>query len=187
MASVIKLRLKDGEREIEVEGVKEDIDSILDRWWLGGAFLPDDIRDQGENRVTPPAKKKTPRRARKVAKEKKETPPQSPELEPHAVANRVKEDERFDRIQKKILHVAADYIHKAAFVLWFVNKPLSSGQVHKILQALDIRVGQPRVSEALKDHSFIASGQRARGVSVEYRLTARAKAEFEQWLMEDGS
>jgi hypothetical protein len=84
------------------------------------------------------------------------------------------------------VHVAADYVNKAAFVLWFVDQPLTSGQIHRILQALDIRNQLPQISRALKNHWFITSGQRERGgAPVAYRLTAKAKADFEQWLMTD--
>jgi hypothetical protein len=36
-ATTIKLRLKDGQREIEVEGAKNEIDALLERWWHGQA------------------------------------------------------------------------------------------------------------------------------------------------------
>jgi hypothetical protein len=189
MASMIKLRLKDGVREIEIEGEsRDDIESILDKYWKRSAAAgqfeePEEETDE----ETPAAKKKGTRRVRKAPKDKKDAPPTDPNLEPHAVANRVKDDANFDRIQKKILHVSADYVNKAAFVLWFVDAPLTSGQIHRILQALDVRAPLSQISTALKNHRFITSGQRkSGGAPVAYRLTGRAKSDFEEWLTTDG-
>jgi hypothetical protein len=115
--------------------------------------------------------------------------PADAELEPNSIANRIKESEHFQFIEKKIIHVRGDYGNKAAFVLWFANKPLTSGQICRALTALHIKVRLPNISDALKGNSaqLIQSGKRERGAApITYNLTARARSEFEKWLFADG-
>jgi hypothetical protein len=108
-------------------------------------------------------------------------------FDPHAFANRVKGDDQIATFQKKIISVKADWYNKTAFVLWFADEPLTSGQIHKALGALGVKGALARVSVALADNmnSFITSEQRKVGVTAAYSLVPSAKTKFAKWLLEE--
>jgi hypothetical protein len=112
-----------------------------------------------------------------------------PSFDANAVANSIKNHEQFTTIESKIIHASGDWYNKIAFVLWFVDQPLTSGQVHRALQALHIRSDLPTISKTLKKHisNFLTPNQRQLGgAPATYHLSARAKSEFEKWLLSDG-
>ena len=106
---------------------------------------------------------------------------------PSEIANNIREDEQFSLFETKVIQAAGDPLHKAQFVLWFVDEGLTSGQVHRTLNALNIRVDLPTISRTLKKNYFLPSGQRGKGAPVTYKLTAKADADFEKWLAGEGS
>jgi hypothetical protein len=74
-------------------------------------------------------------------------------------------------------------------MLWISDTPLTSGQIHRALEALDVRIALPQVSKGLKANisKFLTSAKRqAGGPPATYRLSAQAKADFEKWLNHDG-
>ena len=176
----LKVRLKAGDNEIEVEGERSDVDQLLEKWWEDRLSTA----DKGRGGDPKPAN-----RAKRASRKSK---PQSAQNEDedafnaNDLANQIKEDNKFDIFERKVIHVSGDWYNKAAFVLWFSAHPLTSGQIRSVLQTLDIRTGLPTISNTLKDNRFIASGQRKLGGQpVAYRLSAGAKAAFEKWLFEE--
>jgi hypothetical protein len=71
---------------------------------------------------------------------------------------------------------------RAKFVIWHADAPMTSGQVQKVLQALDVKIDTSTVSRGLSSArtDFITSEGT---FGPEYKLTARARAEFETWLL----
>jgi hypothetical protein len=192
MAGTMRLRLKDGAREIEVEGEKDDIVSLLDKYWTrpagSTASFAEEPDNDGGNGKAPEKKKKSARRARKASTEKKEAAPSDPDLEPHVIANKIKDNAQYDLLRRKVLNVRGEAGRKASLILWIAEKPMTSGQVHRALGALDIKVTWSTISEALKGGDYITTGQRGGGgAPAGYRLTAPAKERFEEWLTADGS
>lgn len=190
VANNVKIRLRSGAREIEIEGTKEDVDELLTSWWANEDRGPGDATPTDANAASKiDTKPKLKKRARRL--------PQAPKpsvegeialFDTNKIANDIKEDKRFALIQEKIIHGKADYYNKSAFVCWYLNEALTSGQIHKVLLALHIKIDLPRVSEALKKNigNFITSGKRERGAKAStYRLTSWAHAEFEKWLLSD--
>lgn len=189
MAQTLKIKLKSGAREIEIEGQRADVDALLEAWWSNDGAVDRGQATADSESPLPRSKSgksgKRPRLPRKEAASENEEPEQ---LNANGIANQIKESERFDLITQKILHATGDYYNKAAFVCWFVNAPLTSGQVHKVLIALHVRVVLPRISEAFKKNmgSFITSGTRGVGKAITYQLTSKARADFEKWLEDRG-
>lgn len=181
----LKVRIRAGNDEIEVEGERADIDQLLEKWWGTRQPTPEtsqqrDTGNAGRNRkATRSTSKKTPSSRQSQGSDD----PNS--FDAHAFANRVKEDDRIQLFQSKIINVRADWYNKTAFVLWFADTPLTSGQIHKALDALDVKGAIQRVSNALARNmnSFITSEQRKAGATPEYRLAATAKTNFEDWLL----
>lgn len=158
-----------------------DVEHLLETWWRpfvrsGSQESDASISETGKARKSP---------ARKQTKTRTDESVDADAFDPNEFANRVKEDPRFQTFEKKILHVKADWYNKTAFVLWLVERPLTSGQIHRALQALDITGQLARVSTALDKNanSFLTSGQRKKGATVDYRLSAKARADFETWVM----
>jgi hypothetical protein len=82
-----------------------------------------------------------------------------------------------------------DSYNKIALILWISDTPLTSGQIHRVLEALDVRMGLPQVSKGLRANisKFLTSAKRqAGGPPATYRLSAQAKADFEARLRQDG-
>jgi len=109
-------------------------------------------------------------------------------FDPNSIANQIKERKDFGNLQQKILHKKDSY-NKIALILWISDTPLTSGQIHRVLEALDVRMGLPQVSKGLRANisKFLTSAKRqAGGPPATYRLSAQAKADFEARLRQDG-
>lgn len=188
----VKLRLRSGSREIEIEGARESVDDLLEKWWR--PIEPE--RNEGEKAEdssdpTPSAPRRTSRRrARSSSSQQPRRPGESnvdPSVAPHVIANKVKEHDRFDQIEKKLLLADGVPAKKVALVCQVADKPLTSGQIHKVLKELGIRIGLPQVSRVLKSTDFLTTDARKLGGKPpQYSLTAKARAEFETWLNADG-
>jgi hypothetical protein len=185
MTAIVKIKLRAGVREIEIEAVRSDVDSLLERWWQEHHSLTDTEATDGDTSAPTllKQKKKRPRSALKDAVSDADGA-----FDPNAMANQIKEHQSFDLIAKKIVHARGDRYNKIALVLWIAEKPLTSGQIHRVLEALDVRISLPNVSDTLKANmsKFLTSVQRrAGGPPANYRLSAQAKADFEKWLAQN--
>jgi hypothetical protein len=178
MSNNLKVRLRSGDAEIEIEGSRGDIDQLLERWWqLKEVSSAPPLRPNGATK---------PRR--KPAQANNEANTLDSSLDVNAIANQVKESEHFSSIEQKILHASGQRYNKVAFAIWFVNQPLTSGDIHRLLTALGVRIGLPAVSVALKTNMKKLTTDKARkhgGAPAAYQLTAKARADFESWLLAD--
>ncbi|WP_152613442.1 hypothetical protein [Inquilinus limosus] len=195
MADIVRVRLRSGGSEIEVEASsRADVDALLERWWLPSiASTPDSSvaiaggPRSGEDQAMPRTRARSERSIRADAGSAKE-PEQS--FDPNTIANEIKDHAQAALIETKIVHQTGDWYNKIAFVLWFVNQPITSGQIHKILLALHVRCDLPTISKAMKKNisKFITPKQRQAGGNTPptYHLSARAKVDFEKWLFTNG-
>ncbi|WP_076833702.1 MULTISPECIES: hypothetical protein [Bradyrhizobium] len=177
MSSSLKVRLRSGDAEIEIEGSRGDVDQLLERWWqLKAASSAPPARVNGAA--------KTRRKPSQRANSEADTLDGS--LDVNAIANQVKENEHFSEIEQKILHASGQRYNKVAFAIWFVNQPLTSGDIHRLLSALGVRITLSAVSVVLKSNMKKLTTDRARsrgGAPAAYQLTAKARADFESWLL----
>jgi hypothetical protein len=191
MASPVKIRLKSGGREIEIEASRDDVDALLKEWW-GHERQDDDGEDSvGGAAGTGEVKKVRKRRASGRSAPLKQDDQGDPTLDAHEIANAVRRHGKIAIFEKKILHVQGDAYHKVAFIAWLIGKPLTSGQIHRALNQLGVKIDLPRVSKVLKNNisKFITTGQRRPGGGAPsgYSLSGAAKAEFERWLVQTES
>ena len=79
-----------------------------------------------------------------------------------------------------------DVYNKLALVCMYADKPLTSGQVTKVLNALDVKADQGQISNMIKKNSgkFTASAARKKGgvIRPKYKLTSHARSDFETFL-----
>ncbi|MBR0819227.1 hypothetical protein [Bradyrhizobium liaoningense] len=177
MSNNLKVRLRSGDAEIEIEGSRGDIDQLLERWWQ-----LKEVQSAQPSRPNGAAKPK--RKPTQHATNEANAPDSS--LDVNAIANQVKESEHFPSIEQKILHASGQRYNKVAFAIWFVNQPLTSGDIHRVLTALGVRIGLPSVSEVLKTNLKKLTTDKARkhgGAPAAYQLTAKARADFANWLL----
>ncbi len=180
-SKTVKIRLRNGEAEIEIEGPRGDVDQLLGQWWKASSSP-----QSTEPRADTPKNRRIAvatgaRRSPKAAREQLES-----SLDPVTVANAVKESEHFDAIEQKILHAPRDIYHKVAFVIWFAEKALTSGDVYRVLSALHVRLDLASISRTLKSNMKNLTTDKARksgGPPATYQLTAKARSEFEKWLL----
>ena len=180
-SNTIKLKLRAGDREIEVEGSRAEIDEILKTWWYSAPPEATPV-----SRVKARGNQSRARRAEGISQTSKANGGDNSRdaFDFHGLAMTMKEDPRFFVFENEILH-GMDQWRKVELVLWYVDRPLTSGQIHKILDSLDIKTTLPALSTVLKRKgmNLISNQQRrAGGTPPTYRLTSQAKNEFEKWL-----
>jgi hypothetical protein len=178
--STVKIRLKAGGREIEVEGQRTDVDDLLGKWWHSDGDAGDEVE-----RETPVAKKSGAKRKPRATENKETGDEGAADDDPHEIAGRIKEDKRFEIFAEKVLH-ARNLYNKVALISWFEDRPLSTGAIHKTLATLRVKLDQGNVSRTLQSNKFMADKKRERGGRAKYSLTAPARSAFEKWLLADG-
>lgn len=185
MTNAVKIKLRAGVREIEVEGPRADVDALLERWWNenDSSTKADSTDAEVED---PKVQRQKKKRSRPIQRETESNAENT--FDANALANQIKERQDFDRLTRKVIHAKGDRYNKVALVLWAAGEPLTSGQIHRVLDALDIRISLPNVSDTLKANmnKFLTSVQRrAGGPPASYRLSGQAKVDFEKWLAQN--
>ena len=175
--STVRLRLKNGHREIEVEGSKSEVDDLLRTWWTKSVES-----EEGAGSVGREKKPSARRRVRNTGAKQETEADQKFNAVP--LANALKEDPNYPKWEKHVLH-KSNVFNKIALVTSVSDEPLTSGQIATVLKALDIKADPGNISNALKKNSgkFLSSSVRRSGGSPPtYRLTSQARGDFDQWL-----
>jgi hypothetical protein len=185
MSEIIKIRLKTGNREIEVEGSSSKVDSLLEKWWKSSEN-GNDGRDDDE-RDSPP--KEVPKGNARRGQSRSAVAPKdasNDSFNPQELVNKMRNDERYPKFEEKVLH-ARDRANKIKLVAWYSTDSLTSGDIHKVLTGLGVRIHLPGVSSVIKSHQrdFTQSATRSRGAKIHYELTGQAKKAFGEWLKKD--
>lgn len=185
--SDMKVRIKFGNAEIEVEGAKTDVEAVLGTWWLNisekdaGAVDEAELHLDGQDAVpkrqaTKRSTKKSPATSGSAAIDEK--------FDANGFANRVKQAPGFPRFREAVLHGTSAY-DKVALMCYLSDEPLTSGDIQRTLNALGVKMSIPNVSNLLAKRSsdFMNSVPRKLGGTVaRYQLTSHAKAKFEATL-----
>lgn len=179
----VRIRLRSGSREIELEGPRLDVDALLERWWLSGEQRQEQDEDAAE--LSEPRSGRTNRESRPKAKRAKVTPNGgvSPLFDVQAVVNKMREDVDYELFEQKVLH-EKDSLNKLKLVCWFTRAELTTGEIAKILQELGVKIEQSNVSHTLRRarSEFLQDGVRRKGAIVRYRLAGKSNKDFETWL-----
>lgn len=176
----MKVRIQQGQCEIEIEGEQAEIEAILDKWWTPApAIAP--ANDGVEPEVEPSSAKRRP------AKRKSTRPPSTPretgsKINAEEVANRIREHPNFTDLNSRFILGDAARGERAKFVAWAVGDvPITSGDVHRVMQALGVRFDAATATRAIGDakNEYIKDSS---GPQLTYRLTTAARHTFEQKL-----
>ncbi|BCH35312.1 hypothetical protein MesoLjLc_72420 [Mesorhizobium sp. L-8-10] len=99
-----------------------------------------------------------------------------------ALLNSIKDDPRFERFRERIVLGNPTKVQQVKFVSWFAGETaITSGDMMRVLNGLGVKISQPDASKAVAaaKNDFIA-GTKANT----FRMSARAHADFEKWLLE---
>lgn len=179
MAGTIKLRLRDGDRELEIEGDKAEVDHLVAKLWFSSDITP--VVNRPETRARSQGKARKPVTSKAASGN---APATSRTFDALSIANQMKEDSGFTNYKEKILH-KSDVYRKVAFVAWWTDAELTSGDIKRTLTALSVKITLPSISNCLKKHSdkFINPiGRQMGGKTPTYKMTSSAQTEFDQWL-----
>lgn len=179
-----KAQIRVGAAEIVVEGSEKEVHSILDKYWA--PYAPNWRVEAGseiaQRENQEPSKSKTKSRSVKSKPRAKQASSASSAnlATEEALANAIKSNEKFPRINKKFIIEKPALVERCKLVIYFSREPLGSGSVLRVLTKLGIKTGAPQVSKALSNNKiqFITSGTKP----VLYELTATTRHEFDSFL-----
>lgn len=193
----IKLRIRFGDAELEVEGAKSEVDALASDWWArvaGSVAAPSPSPVSAlQAPHAPRATGKTARSTSAKRSSSSSTAAQSSDadgdgdadggIDSNTIANKIKNSHDFDKHAAAILH-ARDRFAKVAFVCYSAGVPLKSGFIHKTLNALGVKISLSGVSDTLATNrnKFINSVPRKLGSAPAYALTGKAASDFKKVL-----
>jgi len=173
----VHLRLKNGEREIEITGTMDEIGTILGKYW---SSIP---APSGHPESPIGAAKKTKGARSSSRKTDSDTEANAGQI--NGVVQKIKSHAKIALITEKILH-KKDRWNKIGLVLIHADDGLTSGEVQKCLHDLGVKIDQPSVSHTLKKSSskVFNDTRRTSGAIVRYKLTGPAKEEIAKLIKE---
>lgn len=183
-AAIVKIKLRVGNKEFEGEGTKADIIDLLEKFWVVHEDGPRDSAEEEEDAQQNDKKKASkPKTARTRATRASTKSSDNDGFDAPSLANDIKGLDEFPLISKKIVHAKAVLFQKGALILRYGNDPLTSGQIKKVLDVLGVKVSLGNLSRALAQNmsSLMTDAARSDG-KPKYKLTARAIADFDEWL-----
>lgn len=101
------------------------------------------------------------------------------------IVNTMKNRKDFQTLSRMIFHKHNRW-NKIRAILFYADLPMTSGEIHQVFTAFDLKIGLSSISGKLKEmHSeLITSGTRKSGARVRYKLSGPAKSDTEKWLHE---
>ncbi|MGD0139920.1 MAG: hypothetical protein ABSD28_13675 [Tepidisphaeraceae bacterium] len=179
--NVVKIKLRDGSREIELEGPRADVDALLKTWWQDEPFEHSASGNSDKPGAPKPASRRPP--SSRAGSPRSTSHGKAPPFDPQPIVNRMRDHPDFQIWEEKVLH-QRNAIKKIKLVAWFSKEPQTTGEFHAILQGLGVKANQGNVSNSVKAaiSDFLQDGTRTRGAVVRYKLTSNAEKEFGAWL-----
>lgn len=176
---MVELKIELPDRALSVSGTLEEVETLAARFW------PALQSYEGSADESPPAATGPSGRTERNRKPGKVRKPEASiqhddALDASGIANAIKSRTDFDLINTRILLVPGQWPDKCRLVAWIAERPITSGDVKRVMEALKIKADLPTLSKALSSNStdFLTSGTNP----VRYEFTARARIAFEQSL-----
>lgn len=186
----MRVKIQRGSSSIEVEGEYVEVEKVLSAFWapasqsdveVGHEDLPQ--RDEESSPAL-----KAPKRLRKPTRRPPGAPRPANDFDVDGAVNQIRNDARWAAFQRRVVMVEGDRPNKVRFVSWFLHElPLTSGNVHRVLVALGIKIDLSTVSKAMTGNCKNDYLKDMSGPQPTYRLSAPAHAKFEEWLLNDHS
>lgn len=176
---VVELKLELPDRSLSVSGTLQEVESLAARFWPALQSFEGPAVEAPASAPVGTVRAERPRKSTKSRKA--DVPVQHDDgLDASGIANAIKARADFDNINAKILLVPGRWPDKCRLIAWIAERPITSGDVRRVMEALKIKADLPTLSKALSSNStdFLTSGTSP----VRYELTSRAKLAFEQSL-----
>jgi hypothetical protein len=185
---MMKLKIRMGSSEIELEGDSSELHEILERHWephigelLSGVH--DELEVTGQTPDTP-RKRKSLKSSSGKTRSAKSPASKSSDGDTgfeETVANQIKNESNFQFLNKKFIIASPPLVERCKLVLSFSTKPLTSGNVLRILTKLGVRSDASAVSKALSNNKsqFITTG-----TPIVYEMTGSTQSTFAESLIE---
>lgn len=183
----MRVKIERGSSVIEIEGDLNEVERVLERWWTPQASNAAS-QDPEEAQAPADAEGKRPRRAiRRVSRQPRPaSTPAANGFDADEVVAKMKNDSRYEQFVRKVIISPKGRSEKVKLVSWFVGEtPLTTGNVHRVLQRLGVKIDPSSVSRAMSGdakHDYIVSRT---GPQPTYALSVIARANFERWLLDD--
>ncbi|MHA7813828.1 MAG: hypothetical protein ACX94C_10595 [Phycisphaerales bacterium] len=184
MTEKVRVRIRDGEFEIEAEGPQSFVQETVAEW-------VESVKNGIEQRVKdkkPATRKSSGKTKQSGSKTSKRAVPKDAEddFDSQTLVNQIREDGQCEMFERKVLD-ARSRINKAKLILWYADRHLTTGQIAKVLSGLGVKIGTPGISTAINNHlnDFLQDGTRTKGAVIKYKLTGKSAREFTKWLEAD--
>jgi hypothetical protein len=186
---MIKVHIKLGSAEIEIEGDAKGVHDILERHWEAHveAMLSIGIVETGpeESHSVEPSQQQRPAgRKRKSSGGSKPTKSIDDKQLVESIANKIKGLSDFNALKAKFIVGKTPIVEKAKLVLNNHDEPLGSGTVLRVLERLGVKTSAPTVSRALSENEsqFITTGN-----PKLYRMSGATQEEFYKSISADAN
>lgn len=177
----MRVEIQRGANRIAVDGTLDEIRAILAAYWDGHSTeARSDEKSDGEPKRQKGGSAAKPRGKKRATSQSKGTPVGSTtNTDVNAFVNGMKDRADYELIENTILN-GKDRWRKIRLIYGIADSELTTGDVHKILEALEVKMSLGGVSTVVNKNirSLFTSETRKPGASPKYRLTGTAKAEF---------
>lgn len=179
----VKVKIRINEAEFEAEGSRDDVDGMLGVWWEKVLSLPDSLeKSAADDPIEASSAKKSRVSKSRSRRAPKQDTTDSQKFDANALANRIKQLPNAEVLTQHVWHEKDTY-NKVALVCLLAEQPLTSGDIHRVLTSLQIKIDLPRVSTTLKKNAtkFLNSAPRKLGgAAPRYELTSAAAGALRQ-------
>ncbi|MDE0590474.1 hypothetical protein OU789_11100 [Halocynthiibacter sp. C4] len=181
---MIKLQIKVGTSEIQLEGKIEDVELILSKHWepyvdaIISTPPPQPIEVRGTDK---PSATPKPRKGKATRAKHKATSENGKDYQ--ELTNIIKEHAKFDALMSKAINANASAIDRYKGVLFALDRELSAVDIANVLTELGVKADRSNILKSLNKQtsSFFKNGSNP----VCFRMTQKAKDDFTAWLSED--
>jgi hypothetical protein len=181
---VIKLSMKVGQAELNIEAARSDVEFVLSTFWL--PLIERDAKGfiRNEESLDSPRKGKersvSGQRRRENGSTKEAKSNDENASYENDLANGIKSHELATQLSQEIILAKADWLNKCKMVLLIAGKPAHSGTISRVLTKVGVKNSLPTISKTLSNNkgSFITGGTNPET----YDFTAISRGEFIAWL-----
>lgn len=159
-----------GDKKLSVEGESKEVAQMLEQ--LLPILQAPATTESNNRRPSSGPKRKTGGAASQ--------PKDEPNIDAEQFANQLKANGQFTSLWKAVLNTTGNWTDKARLVAFFAERPITSGDVKRVMDALKVKSTLPAISKALSATSseYLTTGSNP----VSYELTATAREKFQGYL-----
>lgn len=181
---MIKLHIKVGTSEIQLEGKIDEVEKILSKHWE--PYVETIISTAPQAIIETPSKPQpqAKTRPRKTAKSRSEPETKDGKrIGYQNLANTIKGHKLSEELLKHAINSTASPIHRIKGILFALEAPLSVGDIHEIQLELKMKADRGNILKTFNKSmaDFLKSGEKP----VKFEMTQKATDDFAVWLNKD--